>query len=523
MALSKRDSVNSDNRGKIRLHRTLYFRLLAAFVVMFTVSALWVLFFALANIRVVQMYDDIADRLILENRFVATVPKLFDAYFEVVNSGAGNRGGVKAYDELKLTILGHIDELDKRIAGTESRAAWRGLRNFVTNIISECDLGVAAVKRGQSSLAWDIYSANIAPMRPFVYENTSLLISQELRVSDNLQAEVNLTEKRLHAVSLAIFVIVGLVNVILLLYVARSMTDPMRRLSKNARQIAGGDLEQTVPPDLLERDDEIGNMSRSLDSMLARLKREIISQKKASDELEASRVEFISIATHQLKTPVTGLRWNLEMLSEGKTKRSSKELEIINDTKKIIGVLSNLVNSLLNVSRIELGNYAVIPEPMSPVDELREVVSMVKPEAEGRGLSLSVDISDTVPKSYDADRQMLGIIYQNIISNAVKYTPDGGTVLVKLGWGQGGLLFEVKDSGVGIPAEQQDKIFTKMFRAANVSGFEGTGLGLFSVKKIVESVSGSVTFVSEVGKGTTFTVVLPRDGMPAKAGTRRLS
>jgi signal transduction histidine kinase len=124
----------------------------------------------------------------------------------------------------------------------------------------------------------------------------------------------------------------------------------------------------------------------------------------------------------------------------------------------------------------------------------------------------------------EADQNLATIVFQNLLTNAVKYTPEGGSVKVDLAQQGEEAVLTVSDTGYGIPKEQQGKIFSKLFRADNVreAGIEGTGLGLYMVKSIVESSGGRIWFESEVGKGTTFHVALPISGMKKREGTKRL-
>jgi len=480
--------------------------------------------FLVVNRRITLQYAEISDRLIIENRFAGLMPELLDAYFEVVNAGPEAHGRYDDYQTLRSGIFDHIESLDRTIIDEGSRAAYRGLRNFVINIVNECDLGVAAIRQNKVSEAWEIYTEEISPMRPFVYENAALLLVQELSVAEDLERVVKEAESRLDWLYLFMFLLIIVVNSLVIMFMTGQVTGPMSRLTNTAKQISDGNLDNQIDGKLLKKEDEIGSLSRSVASMLDRLKSEIELQKKTSADMETSRVEFISIASHQLKTPITALKWNIDMLREKADLNNNKDVQgLLLDATEIVATLSELVNSLLNVSRIELGNYAVIPEPVSLKEKLDEVIGLVKAEVASRGLNISVIVDEGMPVSYDADIQLLVIIYQNLISNAVKYTKDKGKISISLLWKPEGVVFEVKDNGIGIPQEQQSKIFTKMFRADNTAATEGTGLGLFIIKKTVENIGGSVGFISKEGAGSTFTVTLPKDGMVAKAGTRKLT
>jgi len=192
-----------------------------------------------------------------------------------------------------------------------------------------------------------------------------------------------------------------------------------------------------------------------------------------------------------------------------------------------------LVNALLNVSRMELGTFVVEPVPTDVVLLARNVVAEQKPQIEAKKLKLSAKYAKDLPL-FNADLKLLRMVFQNLLSNAVKYTPDKGKVGFDI-WAtkkgeevegkkikEDSIAIMVSDTGYGIPEAQQDKIFTKLFRADNVreKDTDGTGLGLYIVKAIVGHSGGEIWFTSQENKGTTFYVTLPLTGMKKKEGTK---
>lgn len=254
-------------------------------------------------------------------------------------------------------------------------------------------------------------------------------------------------------------------------------------------------------------------------------------------EIDRAKSEFVSLASHQLRTPLSAINWYSEMLLAGDAgtlaEDQKKYVEAISEGNKR---MVDLVNALLNVSRIDLGTFIVEPEPADVAALLRSVVEEQQPAVHEHHIRLSVNINpDTL--TMDVDTKLLRIVFQNLLSNALKYTPTDGTVDITLEVKQNGevfgnrtligdsLCFTIRDSGYGIPVDQQDKIFTKLFRADNVRAKDttGTGLGLYLIKSILDHSGGSVWFESEENKGTTFHFTLPRSGMLKKEGTRELS
>ncbi|HSW98315.1 MAG TPA: ATP-binding protein [Candidatus Saccharimonadales bacterium] len=240
-------------------------------------------------------------------------------------------------------------------------------------------------------------------------------------------------------------------------------------------------------------------------------------------ELDKAKTEFVSLASHQLRTPLSAINWYSEMLINGDAGKLSKRqheyiLEIFQGNQRMV----ELVNSLLDVSRLEVGKLPSAPQYVDLpklVDDLERELTVSIREHD---LKFKKEISDLQPVF--ADPKQLRMILQNLLSNAVKYTPDRGSVTARLhkaradeikaahlAAGHDYWFFSVSDTGYGIPKAQQPKIFGKLFRADNVRvlDVEGTGLGLYIVKEIVERMGGRVWFESIESNGTTFYVVAP--------------
>lgn len=242
-------------------------------------------------------------------------------------------------------------------------------------------------------------------------------------------------------------------------------------------------------------------------------------------EVDKAKSEFVSLASHQLRTPLSAINWYTEMLLNG-------DAGTINDEqKKYLGEVSignkrmvALVNALLNVSRLDLGTFIIEPEPTDITAMIKSVLDELRPQIMTKKLQLSEVYDPAIPTQFLADQKLLRMVFQNLLSNAVKYTPEAGSVTVSSTSKGEDLIFSVADSGMGIPASQKDKIFSKLFRADNAreSDSEGTGLGLYIVKSVIEQSGGKVWFESVESKGSTFYVSLPLSGMKKKEGTKKL-
>lgn len=242
-------------------------------------------------------------------------------------------------------------------------------------------------------------------------------------------------------------------------------------------------------------------------------------------EIDKAKTEFVSLASHQLRTPLSTISWYAEMLLNedvGKINEDQKEFlqEVYTGNRRMV----NLVNSLLNVSRIELGTLGVDPEPLDFKEIAESILKELSPSIKEKKLKIERDYDKKIPK-IEADYNLVRIVFQNLLSNSVKYTPEEGEVSISLTKQSKYLLIKVSDSGYGIPKEEQDKIFTKLFRANNIAekDAEGSGLGLYIVKSIIDQVKGKIWFKSKKNKGTTFFVKLPLSGMEKKEGSRTLN
>lgn len=248
----------------------------------------------------------------------------------------------------------------------------------------------------------------------------------------------------------------------------------------------------------------------------------IIRDITIANQIDKAKTEFVSLASHQLRTPLSAIKWYAEMLHDANLNKDQEELlkQINESNTRMIA----LVNSLLNVSRIDLGTFEINPEPTKVFLLCDSVINEMKQDISKKKI--------VIEKKYDTDELIVNldpdlarIIFQNLLSNAVKYSPEKSKITITIKKTANDLYISVKDSGYGIPEHQKHKVFLKLFRADNVieKDVEGTGLGLYIVKSIVEQSKGKIWFESELNKGSTFYVTLPLAGMLRKKGSRKLT
>lgn len=230
-------------------------------------------------------------------------------------------------------------------------------------------------------------------------------------------------------------------------------------------------------------------------------------------DIDRAKTEFVSLASHQLRTPLSAISWYTEMLLAGDmgpiTAGQEKYLqEVYRGNARMI----QLVNSLLNITRMSFGTFILETEAVEVAPLIESVLNEQKPDIIKKSLQLVTDFNSVIPH-IQSDTKLLRMVMQNLISNAIKYTPREGKITIGLKTDKINkhLVLTVKDTGCGIPIQQQPLIFSRLFRADNARATEteGTGLGLYIVKSIVENSGGRVWFESQENKGSTFFVELP--------------
>jgi signal transduction histidine kinase len=302
-----------------------------------------------------------------------------------------------------------------------------------------------------------------------------------------------------------VVVIALLLTAALGLWTTDALSRPLSRLSAATRAVADGQF--VAPPNLpYERDDEIGELSRSFGAMTERLA-----------ELDRLKAEFVSLASHELKTPINVIGGYTELLREGLYgELDERQAEILALVQEQTTVLTRLVNQLLDLSRFEAGGLPMEPKPTDVGLLLGEVERSFRALATQKQVEFEVVRGESLPSDVviDPDRirhEVLG----NLLSNAFKFTSTGGTVRVRA-WGENGTVnVEVSDTGVGIPQDQLNHIFEKYYQVGTEAKAKGSGLGLTIARHVVEAHGGRISVSSRPGEGTRFMIVLPSHTVPA--------
>jgi len=238
---------------------------------------------------------------------------------------------------------------------------------------------------------------------------------------------------------------------------------------------------------------------------------------EALEEIDRQKDELLSIVSHQLATPITSIRWYTEMMMDGDmgalTKEQKENLCTVHAT---VIHLVDLVSMILEVSRVQLGRMKVMLQTIDMKEFFAEITDVIEIRAKEKGVKLIMDIPAELPQAH-LDKRLTHMTVENLLSNAVKYTPSGGSVSFRVSCNAGCLHIQVGDTGCGIPPQDKDKIFGKLFRASNVRDIEGNGFGLFIAKGAIDAQGGKIWFESKINMGTIFYVDLPLQAVVRKS------
>ena len=266
-----------------------------------------------------------------------------------------------------------------------------------------------------------------------------------------------------------------------------------------------------------ELNQKVEERTQELEVAQANLETRNVQLKSAFRELKTlddAKSEFISISSHQLRTPISIIRGYVSMLIEGDFGKISADQQVaLGKAQDNIQQLNDIVEDILNASRIERGKLVISPEDADLVELVSSVVGQLLPKAERKNLSLKFQSSI---ESYIAkvDRNKIYEVIMNLVDNAINYTPKGGIeVSCSTTDNRTALLIAIKDSGIGIPADFKEKIFQRFSRSDNAREIrpDGTGIGLYVAKSFIGAHRGEISFKSVMGKGTTFFVKLHKD------------
>jgi signal transduction histidine kinase len=281
--------------------------------------------------------------------------------------------------------------------------------------------------------------------------------------------------------------------------------------------IGVNDDSKSVKVEQLEQLGRVGEATGiALDNKMLTEKYEQVLKKlqMSNDKLKAldeAKDEFISMASHQLRTPLTSVKGYLSMVLEGDAGEiNENQQKMLQQAFTSSQRMVYLISDLLNVSRLKTGKFIIDPKPTYLPDVIESEMDQLRESAKSRNLELSFNKPENFPM-IDLDETKIRQVIMNFTDNAIYYTPSGGHIMLDLKTDNSMITFTVTDDGIGVPKEEQPNLFTKFYRAGNAKSArpDGTGLGLFMAKKVIVASGGALVFKSEIGKGSTFGFTFP--------------
>jgi signal transduction histidine kinase len=389
------------------------------------------------------------------------------------------------------------------------------IRRDLSTMTPDAEREYSALRAHQPELADSISQKAIAPaMRDA--ERQLLPAERQLRARTQdrvLEAESAITDAE--RVSLIALVLALGLSALIALWLTRSISGPVMALEAGMRAVAEGELDHSLAY-ATDRRDEFGRLATSFREMSRQL-----------TELDKLKAEFVSIASHELKTPINVILGYLQLMEEGLYgELTDKQRQVAKTIENQAKTLARLASQLLDVSRFEAGGGRIDPRPISlhaMLDDLERTFHVL---AVQREIRFRVIRRHGLPTEVIWDAERINEVTGNLLSNAFKFTPVGGTIELTAEPAGDRVRIQVRDSGAGIPAEQLSKVFRKFYQADNQgsASAKGTGLGLAIAKEIVAAHHGEIGIASEVGVGTTFTLLLPVSvENRRRTGTHRIS
>lgn len=441
---------------------------------------------------------------LLLGRIRATVDQVRRADDRIV--GLSDSTGAPALRKAVSNLRLLTDSLNKLTAG-ESYAAVGAAAQEVELLTSR------SLEAMQSGDFVRVESMSSARVRPSLLQLISAVEAAEGELRIETAARVNgardetAQARRISMLALAMALVFA---AIVAAWIIFSIARPVADLQYGMERVAAGQFDHKLEV-ASKRRDEFGRLAESYAAMAQRL-----------GELDRLKAEFVSMASHELKTPLNVILGYLTLLDDSVYgPLNDKQREVVHTLERQSHSLNRLVRQLLDVSKYDAGGATLNLQALNTRAFFAELENALVVLAHQRGVTFSVTAAVGMPAEVWWDRDRMTEAIGNLVTNACKFTPRGGVVALHGDGEPGSVRIEVRDSGVGIPAPELPHVFRKFFQAGNqeATSVAGTGLGLAIVRGIVEAHGGSVGVSSEVGVGTTFTILLPQRA----PSTRRLS
>jgi signal transduction histidine kinase len=459
----------------------------------------------IARYAMLELHDQVAELRDKEVRTSISLGNLRDAVADVrareVALGVTN-GDTAVYHGLRdrISVAQHL--ADSVAATFPDGAGPTAIRKQLDGMVPIVEREYAAYGANQIAQGDSI---SLRSMVPAIDAAEGSLKSIERLIINKTAARVDATQARLddaQQASLAGLVVAILIAAVTGIWLMRSISKPVRELDRGMRAVAEGDLSHQL--DLSpQRRDEFGRLATSFQAM---------SQQLA--ELDKLKAEFVSVASHELKTPINVILGYLQLMQQGiYGPLSGKQTEILSTVEAQGRTLARLAAQLLDVTRFEAGGGRIEPRTLQLSALLEDLERAFHVLAVQRGIDFRLTMSEGLPDQVQWDPDRINEVMGNLLANAFKFTGSGGTVELTATPAADSVKIEVRDSGAGVPPDQLPHIFEKFYQANNQdsASMMGTGLGLAIAKEIVEAHRGQISCDSVLGEGTTFTLLLPTE------------
>ena len=335
---------------------------------------------------------------------------------------------------------------------------------------------------------------------PIIPENSEsryvLCIIDNKQTVQSLNSEIFKIILRAVTIGFAISIAISLI-------ISKTLLSPIIGMTTAADAMADGDFSRKIN---VESEDEIGILAKTFNDMAMQIETMLEELRKA----EALRREFVANVSHELRTPLTSIRTYAETISDTQYLTQDKKEEFLRVILNESDRMAAIVRDLLELSRLDSGTGILTYERFSLEQSIRNVYAAIALEAKKRNQQLNMELEWKLP-SILGDRSRIEQVFMNVMSNALKYTPDGGKIDISSGSTGENVWVKMTDTGIGIPKEDLERVFDRFYRVDKARSREsgGTGLGLSIAKETVMKHGGDIEIESTQGKGTTVTITLP--------------
>lgn len=288
--------------------------------------------------------------------------------------------------------------------------------------------------------------------------------------------------------------------------ISRYLTQPLYKIIAALQQVANNNLDVVVL--LGKRKDELGTLANFFNIMIEKLK----DTRKQEEGISDIKTQFVSVAAHQLRTPLTEIKWSLLNLLDGEVgELTPDQHKAVRESYTAVDGMMNLVNHFLNASKLEEKKLTLSKQALQIAPLIQKTIDELSALAKNK--SITVIFEPDIPQDLTiyADPNNLQIVINNLLDNAIAYSKKGGEIRIKVIQDEKSIIISVKDSGIGIPLQAQKNIFSKFYRAENAkqAQTQGSGLGLFIARTIVNQHNGKIWFETRPDIGTTFYFSIP--------------